>query len=157
MREASLGDITKFLACKRVAFVGVSRHPQHFSRSLLREFLAKGYDPVPVNPQATEIEGRKCFARLSDITPPVEAALLMTGAPDATDQAVRECDQANIRKIWIYKSVNDGDDHAQTVELGRLRGSTVVEGYCPLMFLPHPGLVHRVHRFLMKVAGSYPL
>ena len=98
-------DITKFLECKRVAFVGVSRDPQHFSRALFREFLAKGYDPVPVNPQATEIEGRKCFARLSDITPPVEAALLMTGAPDATDQAVRECRQADIRNIWIYKSV----------------------------------------------------
>jgi predicted CoA-binding protein len=157
MREASLEDITKFLECKRVAFVGASRHPQHFSRSLLREFLAKGYDPVPVNPQATEIEGRKCFARLSDITPPVEAALLMTGAPEATDQAVRECNQADIRKIWIYKSVHDGDNHEQAMEICRSRGSAVVEGYCPVMFLPDPGLFHRVHRFLMKVGGSYPL
>ena len=157
MREASLEDITKFLECKRVAFVGVSRNPQHFSRSLFREFLAKGYDAVPVNPQATEIEGRKCFARLADITPPVEAALLLTGAPDATDQAVRECNEADIRNIWIYKSVQDGENHEQAMEFCRLRGSAVVEGYCPFMFLPHPGLFHRVHRFLMKVAGNYPL
>ena len=157
MRDASLEDITKFLESKRVAFVGVSRHPQHFSRSLLREFLAQGYDAVPVNPQATEIDGRKCFARPSDIAPPVEAALLMTGAPEATDQAVRECHQAGIRKIWIYKSVNDGNEHELAVEACRLRGTAVVEGYCPFMFLPHPELVHRVHRFFMKVAGSYPL
>ena len=157
MRDASLEDITKFLECKRVAFVGVSRNPQHFSRALFREFLAKGYDAVPVNPQAAEIEGRKCFARLSEITPPVEAALLMTGAPDATDQAVRECNQADIRNIWIYKSVSDGNDHEQAVEFCRLRGTAVVEGYCPFMFLPHPELFHRVHRFFMKVAGSYPL
>jgi predicted CoA-binding protein len=58
MRGVSLRDITKFLECKRVAFVGVSRDPHHFSRSLWREFLAKGYDPVPVDPQATEIEGQ---------------------------------------------------------------------------------------------------
>jgi predicted CoA-binding protein len=70
MRDASLEDITKFLECKRVAFVGVSRDPQHLSRALFREFLGRGYDPVPVNPQATEIEGRNCFARLSDIAPP---------------------------------------------------------------------------------------
>jgi len=157
MREASLEDITKFLECKRVAFVGVSRQPQHFSQSLLREFVAKGYDPVPVNPQATEIEGRRCFARLGDITPPVEAALLMTSAPEATDQAVRECNEANIQRIWIYKSVHDGDNHEQAMESCRLRGSAVVEGYCPFMFLPHPGLAHRVHRFLMKVSGNYPL
>jgi predicted CoA-binding protein len=157
MREASLQDITKFLECKRVAFVGVSRDPQHFSRALLHEFLAKGYDPVPVNPQATEIDGRKCFARVSDITPPVEAALLMTGAPLPTDQAARECNQANIQNIWICKSVNDGDEHERTMDSCRLRGSAVVEGYCPFMFLPHPGLVHRIHRSLMKVVGSYPL
>jgi predicted CoA-binding protein len=157
MRDASLEDITKFLECKRVAFVGVSRHPQHISRSLMREFLAKGYDPVPVNPLATQIDGRKCFARLSDIDPPVEAALLMTGAPDATDQAMRECHQVRIQKIWIYKSVNDGDSHERALEFCRLRGSAVVEGYCPFMFLPHAGLVHRVHRLLMKVGGSYPL
>jgi hypothetical protein len=157
MREASLEDITKFLECKRVAFVGVSRQPQHFSRALLREFLAQGYDPVPVNPQATEIEGRKCFARLSDIDPPAEAALLMTGAPEATDQAMRECTQVRIRNIWIYKSVNDGDTHEHAVESCRLRGSTVVEGYCPFMFLPHPALFHRVHRFFLKLAGNDPL
>lgn len=157
MREASLEDITKFLACKRVAFVGVSRDPQHFSRSLLREFLAKGYDPVPVNPQAAEIDERKCFARLADITPPVEAALLMTGAAKPTDQAARECNQANIPNIWIYKNVNDGDEHERTMDSCRLRGSAVVEGYCPFMFLPHPGLFHRVHRSFMKAVGSYPL
>ncbi|MGA2986960.1 MAG: CoA-binding protein [Terriglobia bacterium] len=157
MREASLEDITRFLECKRVAFVGASRHPRHFSRAVLREFLAKGYDPVPVNPQATEIEGRKCFARISDITPPVEAALLMTGPPDATDQAMCECTQAGIMKIWIYRSVNDGHNHGHAVEFCRSQGSDVVEGYCPFMFLPHPGLVHRLHRFIMKVGGNYPL
>jgi len=157
MREASMQDITKFLECKRVAFVGVSRNPRHFSRPLFNEFLAKGYDPVPVNPQATEIEGRKCFARVSNITPPVEAALLLTRAPEATDHAVRECDDAGIRNIWIYQSVNDDDEQAEAVEFCRLRGDVVVEGHCPYMFLPHPALIHRVHRLLTKVTGSHPL
>jgi predicted CoA-binding protein len=157
MRDASLEDITKFLECKRVAFVGVSRDPQHFSRALLREFVAKGYDPVPVNPQAAKIEGRKCFARVSEITPPVEAALLLTGSPDATDHAMRECSEADIRNIWVYKNLHDSKDHEQAMEFSRSRGAAVVEGYCPFMFLPHPALFHRVHRFIMKVAGNYPL
>ena len=157
MREASMEDITKFLGCKRVAFVGASRNPRHFSRALLREFMAKGYDPVPVNPEATEIEGCKCFAHLSEITPPVEAALLMTGAPEATEQAVRECQKAAIRRIWIYKSLRGSENHEQAMESCRAQGTAIVEGYCPFMFLPQPGLVHRVHRFLSKVGGSYPL
>ena len=156
MPETSIVDITKFLECKRVAFVGVSRNPQHFSRALFREFVAKGYDPVPVNPKADEIEGRKCFAFVSEITPPVKAALLLTGAPDATDDAVRECNEADIRNIWIYKTVHDSKDHEQAIDFSRAHGAGVVEGHCPFMFLPHPVLFHRIHRFISKVTGSYP-
>jgi hypothetical protein len=157
MREGSQEKIGRFLESKRLAFVGVSRDAQPFSRLLFREFIAQGYEPVPVNPQATEIEGRKCFAQVSEIVPPVEVALQMTATPASTDQAMRECDHAAIRRIWLYKAVNGGESHEHTVESCRLGGSTVIEGYCPFMFLPNPGLFHRVHGFLMKVAGSYPL
>ena len=157
MREASLEDITRFLGCKRVAMVGVSRQPQHFSRALLKEFLANGYDAVPVNPHVTEIDGRKCYGSVAAIAPRVEAALLMTGGPAATDRAIQECHHTDIHNIWIYKSVNDGGGHERAVESCRLRGTAIVEGYCPLMFLPHPALFHRIHRFFQKVAGSYPL
>jgi len=157
MRNASLDDITKFLEYKRVAFVGVSRDSQHFSRSLFREFLINGYEPVPVNPLAGEIEGLKCFAHVSDITPRVGAALLMTGSPETTDQALGECHNADIRNIWVYKNVCTIGEHEHLVESCRTHGATVVEGFCPYMFLPNPALVHRVHRFLMKVTGHYPL
>jgi predicted CoA-binding protein len=156
MSDASMKDVTKFMECKRVAFVGVSRNPQHFSRSLFREFAAKGYDPVPVNPLAADIDGRKCFARVADIAPAVEAALLMTGAPEVIDQAMRECDEAHIRNIWIYKAVQHARQYHQVVEDCRRRGASVLEGQCPFMFLPQPALVHRFHRGLMKIFGTYP-
>jgi hypothetical protein len=156
MKDGSLEDIKEFLATKRLAIVGVSRDPRHFSRGLFREFLAQGYDAVPVNPQAKEIEGRACVAGVADITPPVEAALLMTPAA-TTDQALRECHQAAVKQIWIYRTRRDGEAHERAVESCRKRGSTVIEGYCPFMFLPSPVFFHRVHRFFMKVAGSYPL
>jgi predicted CoA-binding protein len=157
MQDASMEDITKFLACKRIALVGVSRNAHHFSRALLGEFLEKGYDAVPVNPNAAEIDGRKCFPRVSEITPQVQAALLLTGASELTIQAVRECSEADIRHIWVYKPVKDGKDDTQTLEFCRLRGAALIEGHCPFMFLPHPALIHRVHRFISKVGGSYPV
>ncbi|HTS71109.1 MAG TPA: CoA-binding protein [Terriglobia bacterium] len=157
MREASLEDITKFLECKRLALVGVSRKPQHFSRMLMREFIAQGYDPIPVNPQATEMEGRKCCASLADVSPPVEAALLMTGSSESSDRAVRDCHAAGVQRIWIYKEVHDGQAHEKAIDTCRVRGTAIIEGYCPMMFLPKPGMVHRLHRFIMKISGSYPL
>ena len=77
-------SIQGFLGQKRFAVVGVSRQPQDFSRLLFREFLNRGYDTVPVNPEAAELDGRVCFARLNDVQPPVDTVLLMT-TPAVTD------------------------------------------------------------------------
>ena len=155
MPDGSMEDIREFLATKRLAIVGASRDPKHFSRALFREFLAQGYEVVPVNPQATEIEGHRCFARVADITPHVEAVLLMTAAA-TVDRALRECAEAAAKRVWIYQDSSDNEVHAHAVDSCRKRGATVIEGYCPFMFLPKPAWFHRAHRFFLKVAGSYP-
>jgi len=59
--------IQDFLGQKRFAIAGVSRRPKDFSRALLREFRERGYDAVPVNPEAREMDGQPCFARLQEI------------------------------------------------------------------------------------------
>jgi hypothetical protein len=156
MKDGSLEDINEFLATKRLAIVGASRDSNHFSRALFRELLAQGYDVVPVNPQATEIEGRRCFARLADITPPMEAALLMT--PAATiDHALRECAGAAVKRVWIIDAGRGDEVHERAMEFCRKHGLVVIKGYCPFMFLPKPAWFHRAHRFFMRIAGSYPL
>jgi predicted CoA-binding protein len=53
---------------------------------------------VPVNPRALEALGRRCFARLLDIQPTIDAALLIT-SPAATEAGVEE---AGILWVWMY-------------------------------------------------------
>jgi len=95
-------NIRDFLAQKRFAFIGVSRQPKDFSRALFREFKTRDYEPVPVHPEAAEIEGARCFAHLRDIQPPVESVLLMT-SPTVTNLLVRECVEAGIKRVWFYR------------------------------------------------------
>src|ERR1017187_7078098 len=78
---SSLALVQDFLGQKRLAVVGVSRKPDDFSRKLFCELRDRGYDVVPVNPEVDEIDGKKCFAHLQDVQPPVDGALLMT-SPD---------------------------------------------------------------------------
>ncbi len=47
----ALETIEDFLAQKRIAMVGVSRHPKDFSADLFQELRRRGYDMVPVNPK----------------------------------------------------------------------------------------------------------
>src|SRR6266568_990963 len=84
VQTLSLEVIQDFLAQKRIAMVGISREPQSFSVSLFEELCRRGYDVVPVNPNTPNVQGRRCFARLQDIKPPVDAVLLMT-SPTITE------------------------------------------------------------------------
>jgi predicted CoA-binding protein len=147
--------INDFLKQKRLAVVGVSRNPSDFSRMLFREFLQEGYDVVPVNPQVEELEGRPCFSRVSDIAPPVEGALLMT-PPELSEQVVRDCLVAGITSVWMFRALGRGAIHPHAVALCHEKGIRLIEGYCPFMFFSHPGFVHRLHGFFMRLAGSYP-
>lgn len=151
----SMNDIYDFLALRRIALVGVSRDPEDFSRVLFREMCNKGYDMVPVNPTAREVESRWCFACVQEIAPPVDGALLLT-APRDTERVVRDCAEAGIRRAWMHRGVGRGSVSQGAVDLCHKRGMHLVEGYCPFMFLPDTPFFHRVHGFLLKVSGNYP-
>ena len=93
IQSASLETIEEFLAHKRIAMAGISRDPAGFSATLFEELCRRGYDVVPLNPNTAEVQGRRCFARVQDVQPPVEAVLLMT-SPEATETVVNDCAEA---------------------------------------------------------------
>jgi uncharacterized protein len=151
----SLETIDNFLAQKRIAMVGISREPKSFSVMLFEELCRRGYDVVPVNPNTPNVMGRRCFARLQDIQPPVDTALLMTSS-SVTDKVVADCAEAGIRRVWMYRATGKGAVSPNAVAFCRERGIEVVPGQCPFMFLPHAGGVHRLHGFMRKLTGRYP-
>ncbi|HMK23132.1 MAG TPA: CoA-binding protein [Terriglobales bacterium] len=151
----SIQDVQDFLALQRIAMVGVSRRAQDFSRSLFREMCARGYDMVPVNPAAIEIEGKECFNNLQVVKAPVEGALIMTPSFE-TVRVVQDCIEAGIGKVWIYRAGGQGALSPEAIALCQRHNIQVVEGHCPYMFFPATGFLHRAHGFLMKLGRRYP-
>ena len=141
--------IERFLADRRLAIVGVSREAKSFSRAVLRAFLERGYDAVPVNLEADEIEGRQCFRSIVQVKPPVNAALLMTPAAQ-TAEAVADCLAAGVRRVWLHRGIGPGAVSAEALTLCRIARVEVVPGECPLMYLPGTGLPHRIHGFFHR-------
>jgi predicted CoA-binding protein len=148
-------QIHEFLGHKRLAIVGVSHNPQDFTRTLYQEFQRRDYDVVPVNPGVDEVAGNRCYAHVGDIQPPVEGALLMT-KPAVTEQVVRECQAAGIRRIWMYRAGGTGAVSEGAVQFCEANGMSVVAGECPFMFLPETPWFHRFHGFCRKLTGRYP-
>ena len=147
--------VRDFLAQKRFAFIGVSRQPKDFSRALFREFQSRNYEPVPVHPEAAEIEGVPCFARLADVKPPVEAVLLMT-SPSVSKVLVKECVEAGIKRIWFYRGAGQGSVSPEALATCEANGMTAIPGECPFMFFEGTQWFHRFHGFVKKITGAYP-
>jgi uncharacterized protein len=147
-------SIDACLALKRVAVIGVSRAPRDFSRLLFREFVKRGYDAVPVNRNTAEIEGRRCCAAVSEVVPAAEWALIMT-APDGAAAAVRECADAGIRRVWLYRATGQGAATEEALRACADRAVEVADG-CPFMFFRAPGFPHNIHAVLLKLLGRYP-
>jgi uncharacterized protein len=150
-----LETIQRFLATDRFAMVGVSHNPAEFSRALWREFRTRDYDVVPVNPAVSEIDGQRCYARLQDITPPVKVVLLMT-SPAATDMVVRDCVEAGIQLVWMYRAGGAGAVSADAAGFCDAHKIAVIPGECPYMFLEHAGFIHSCHAWMRRLSGRYP-
>lgn len=144
-----LEEAREFLRAKRIALVGVSRHEKDFSRMVLRELVRRGYDVVPLHPGMKEVEGRPCFDRVQDVSPPPQAALLMT-APAVTEQVVRDCRDAGVRRVWMHRGTGAGAASEAAIAFCEANGIHVVRDLCPYMALEGAGLPHRIHGFFRR-------
>ncbi len=144
-------EIDDFLKQKRLALVGVSRTESDFTRLLFRDFVRRGYDAVPVNPASEAIDGRPCFHRVQDVTPPVDGALLLT-SPAKTESVVMDCAEAGIPRIWMYRAVGKGAVSSRAVAFCKSKGLRVIAGYCPYMFWKDAPFFHRLHGFFVKLS-----
>lgn len=147
--------IEQFLSQKRIAIVGVSHQPREFSRMVYAEFCRRGYDVFPVNPHLNNIDGRPCFARVQDIVPAPDAVLILT-PPHVTEQIVRDCAEAGARRVWMHRGEGLGAVSADAMMFCDDHGIDVIAGYCPYMFLDHPGLLHSTHGTFLKLTGHFP-
>lgn len=151
---SSMDEARAFLAAKRIAVVGLSRNEKDFSRMVLRELVRREHDVVPVHPEMKEAEGRRCYARIQDVSPPPEVALLMT-APAVTERVVRDCAEAGVRRVWMHRGAGGaGAASEAAIAFCRENGIRVVRDLCPFMAFEGAGLPHRIHGFFRRRLGA---
>jgi predicted CoA-binding protein len=146
----------EFLAKKRIAVTGVSRKPvQHGANIVYRRLRERGYEVFAINPNATEIEGDRCYPNLHSIPGGVDAVVIATRAARAMD-TMRECGDLGIRYVWMHRSVDAGSVDEEAAAWGRQRGMNVIAGGCPLMFPPVSDTGHKIMRPLLTLTGKVP-
>lgn len=145
-----------FLACRRIAVVGVSRTPKgHGGNVVYTRLRDRGYEVFAVNPHADAVEGDRCYRSLAEIPGGVDAVVIAT-PPEAAVSVMGECDELGITRTWLHRSFGRGSVSDAATELGRARGITVIDGWCPLMFAPADDRGHRLMKLLLSRSTKLP-
>jgi uncharacterized protein len=146
----------EFLAKKRVAVTGVSRKPENHGGNLVYQRLRqRGYEVFPVNPNADQVEGDRCFHDLKSIPGGVDAVVIAT-RPENAEATMRECADLGIKHVWMHRSFGSGSVSGAAARWGREHGIRVIDGGCPLMFEPTADPGHKFMRFAFTLAGKVP-
>ena len=147
---------TDFMANRRIAVTGVSRHPEgHGSNVVYKRLRERGYQVFAVNPNADVVEGDRCYRDLRSIPGGVGAVVIGT-SPTAATATMRECVDLGIKHVWMHRSVGGGSVSPEAVEYGRAHGVEVIPGGCPLMFDPVGDGGHRLMKLFFTLSGAVP-
>lgn len=148
-------SISEFLAGDRLAVAGVSRQPQQAANAIFRKLRGAGYDVVPLNPAASEVEGVRCYPDLSAVDGPVHGVVVATH-PDVSAEVVRQCARSGVRHVWFHRSVGQGSVSEEAVAECRRSGMGCIEGGCPLMYCEPVDFAHRCLRWWLGRRGRVP-
>jgi uncharacterized protein len=150
--------IQEFLAHKRIAVAGVSRENRdHPAANLIyRRLKTTGHDVFAVNPHMQTFDGDRCYPNLQSIPGGVDGVVIVT-RPEATEQVVRDCSVAGVRRVWMHQSIAKGSSVSpKAVDASRQHDISVIAGACPMMFGPGADFGHTCMRWILRLTGGLP-
>jgi predicted CoA-binding protein len=125
------------VSVRTIAVVGASPRRERPSHRVMAYLQRRGYRTIPVNPNVAggKIHGETVYARLADVSEPID----MVDVFRRTEMAggvVDEAIAAGAKVVWMQLGVRD-DDVAGRAEA---HGLEVVMNRCPAIEIPRLGL-----------------
>jgi len=108
-----------------IAVVGVSRNPEKYGHQVYKDLKEAGYKVYPVNPNAEEILGDKCYPSLESL--PVKPDIVnLVVPPKVTEEVVKTCRKLGITKVWMQP----GSESEKAIEFCNANGIDLIHGVC---------------------------
>jgi len=143
-------DVTRFLSAGKYAIAGVSRDPKKFGNVLFKDLLKKGMDVVPINPNASSIDGNTCYNNVTSLPSDIKGIIFVT-PKEETLAVAREAIARGIKDLWIQQ----GAETKETIAGLEKEDINLIHHECIMMYWKPSG-IHSFHRFLKKIFGGLP-
>lgn len=155
MASALPESVNEFLTGRRFVVAGVSRDSRQPANAILRKLASSGFDVVPVNPSATELEGRTCYPDLRSVPGEIDGVVVATH-PAVSADIVKQASERGVKHVWFHRSFGDGSVSQDAIAECEKRGIEPIVGGCPLMYCRPVDLGHRCVRWWLGRKGRIP-
>ncbi len=119
---------------RSVAVVGLSRDPTKAARRVPSYLATKGFDVIPVNPNAERILGRESYGKLEEVEETVDLVLVFRPSEEAAQVVRRAAERPENPVIWLQEGITSPQEAARL----RATGRRLVQDLC----------IFKVHRAL---------
>ena len=147
--------VAEFLRGRRIAVAGVSRHPGQAANAVYRKLRDSGYEAFPINPNASEVEGVRCYPDLGSVPEPIDGVVVATH-PEVSVEMVRQCSERGVGRVWLHRSFGEGSVSEAAIRECETRGVQCIVGGCPLMYCAPVDFGHRCMRWWLRWQGRVP-
>jgi hypothetical protein len=147
--------VAAFLEGRRIAVAGVSRQSTQVANAVYRKLRSAGFEVVPVNPNATQAEGVRCYPDVGSVPGRVDGVLI-AAHPEVALSVVRQCAERGVKQVWFHRSIGQGSVSAEAVRECGARGIACIVGGCPLMYCEPVDGFHRCLRWWLGLRGRVP-
>jgi predicted CoA-binding protein len=112
-----------------VAVLGASPKPHRYAFKAMEMLKEYGHKPIPINPAFSEVMGKTCYAKVSDVRERIDTVTLYLRAA-RSDPLIEDILAAKPRRIIM----NPGAENETLAAKARDAGIEVIEG-CTLVML----------------------
>jgi acetyl coenzyme A synthetase (ADP forming)-like protein len=126
-RAATVASLRPFFKPRSIAVVGASRRAGNIGRRVLERLIEGGFtgEIYPINPQADEIAGRKCYSRVSAVPGSIDLAVIAVPA-EQVGAVVDDCATKGVRALVVisagFAEVGEEGQRLQQQLMDKVRG-----------------------------------
>ena len=120
-------EIKQIFSLKNVAVVGMSKNSEKAAHFVPKYLSEQGFDITPVNPNATEILGKKSYPDISSLDHHVDIIDIFRPSEDVLS-FVEDAIKKKPKVIWLQEGIHN----SEAEELARNNGIMIVFNRCML-------------------------
>jgi len=120
-------EIKDVFTLKKIAVIGMSRHPIKAAHFVPKYLSEQGFDITPINPTTNEILGKKCYPDISSVQHSIDIVDIFRPSEQVLS-VIPDAIKKKPKVIWLQEGIHN----AEAEKLAMKEGIIVIFNRCML-------------------------